>query len=127
MESKRSHVLLIEDDQTLGQSTQELLAMAGFDTVWSSSVKDAFAQLSTSTYHAVFLDLNLGADDGVELIQALRSSGHRIPPLIILSAQTPSVLRTAASEVGAVLTLQKPCALAALVSALTFALHPSRS
>jgi two-component system, OmpR family, response regulator QseB len=116
-ENKR-RILLIEDDPELGSATQELLGVMGYEVHWASTVNAAFEEIAHDGYRAALLDLNLGKDSGVKLVCSLRASGHHVPPLIIVSAQTPDQLRNAANDTGALRVVQKPYSIAVLKRAL---------
>ncbi|MDR3386079.1 MAG: response regulator [Rudaea sp.] len=118
-----AHVLLIEDDPALGSVTAEVLTQLGHEVAWSTSANAAFASLSHDhEFDAVLLDLGLGEYDGVTLVNALRHQGHKLPPLLVFSAQPIEALRKAARATGAVGILQKPCTATQLADALQRAL-----
>lgn len=103
-------ILLVEDDVPLGLVTSEVLKQLGHDVNWAVSANEAFDTLiGEGHFDAVLLDLGLGSDDGVALIDSLRERGCDLPPLLIFSAQPVETLRLAARATGAAAILQKPC------------------
>jgi DNA-binding response OmpR family regulator len=121
----KPRVLIIEDDPGLAASTQELLDQLGYEVHWASTANKAFDEIMHDGYRAALLDLNLGTEDGVKLVLSLRAAGHPIPPLVIVSAQSPGNLRAAAETTGAVEIVHKPFEIATLKDALARALtHP---
>ncbi len=118
-----AHVLLIEDDPALGAVTTEVLKHLGHEVVWAVSANDGFACLAQNhCFDAVFLDLGLGASDGVSLVKSLREQGCAIPPVLIFSAQPIDALLRAARTIGAATILHKPCTINELATALQRAL-----
>ena len=104
--AKKWRVLLIEDDRALGAATCDVLRHLGLNVDWAVSANDAFASLAHEhDFDAVLLDLGLGVTDGVALINELKEAGHRLPPLLVLSAQPPEALHRAAGITGAVAIL----------------------
>ncbi len=76
-------MLLVEDDNLLGDGIQAGLAQAGFSADW---VKDGIAAdlaLKTGQYAAVVLDLGLPRLSGLELLQRMRAAGNKVPVLIL--------------------------------------------
>lgn len=123
--AKKWRVLLIEDDPAQGVATCDVLRYLGLDVDWAVSADDAFASLAHQhDFDAVLLDLCLGVTDGVSLISALRGAGHRLPPLLVLSAQPLEALHRAAMITGAVAILQKPCSAVDLNRVLNRVLSP---
>ncbi len=76
-------ILLIEDDNLLGDGVQAGLNQAGFNVDW---VVDGIAgelALKTGEYSGVVLDLGLPRLSGMELLQRLRRAGNKVPVLIL--------------------------------------------
>jgi two-component system response regulator QseB len=123
--ARRWRVLLIEDDPALGAATCDVLRHLGLNVDWVVSANDAFASLAHEhDFDAVLLDLGLGSSDGVSLIKALKEDGHRLPPLLVLSARPSEALQRAARITGAVAILAKPCSADDLNRALQRVLSP---
>jgi two-component system OmpR family response regulator/two-component system response regulator QseB len=76
-------ILLVEDDKLLGDGVKAGLAQSGFSVDW---VRDGIAgelALKTGEYAGVVLDLGLPRLSGLELLQRLRSSGNKVPVLVL--------------------------------------------
>jgi two-component system response regulator QseB len=117
--ARKWRVLLIEDDPALAAVTCDVLRYLGLNVDWAVSANDAYASLAHEhDFDAVLLDLGLGISDGVSLINELKEAGHRLPPLLVLSAQPLEALRSAARITGAVAILAKPCSVDDLDRAL---------
>jgi len=75
-------LLLVEDDQMIGESVLDILRAEGYAVDW---VKDGYladAALSAQSYDLVLLDLGLPGLDGIEVLRALRGRKQRTPVLI---------------------------------------------
>ncbi len=88
--------------------TSEVLKQLEHGVDWTLSANQAFEALSCENrFGAVLLDLGLGGDDAVSLIDALRERGSSLPPLMIFSAQPVETLRFGARATGAAEILHK--------------------
>ncbi len=76
-------VLVVEDDHLLGDGLQAGLRQAGFDVDWTQDGVAAQLALETTPYVAVVLDLGLPRLDGLGLLRRLRTSGNKVPVLIL--------------------------------------------
>lgn len=76
-------VLLVEDDELLGDGVQAGLSQAGFGVDWVKDGVAADLALKTGEYGAVVLDLGLPRLSGLELLQRLRAAGNKVPVLIL--------------------------------------------
>jgi DNA-binding response OmpR family regulator len=118
MNTRKPRILLIEDNPDLGTAAKIMLEHVGYDVHWSDNVADAYIEVVEDGFKAALLDLNVGADDGVSLICSLKSHGHHVPPIVVLSGHAPERLLKAASDTGALAVLQKPYDVLALKAAL---------
>jgi DNA-binding response OmpR family regulator len=76
-------VLLVEDDNLLGDGIRAGLQQAGFAVDWVEDGMAGAHALSTEAYAALILDLGLPRLSGLELLRRLRSTGDRVPVLIL--------------------------------------------
>ncbi len=81
-------ILVVDDDEVDRMAVRRALTKAGVQMELSEvdNGKDAFSALSTTAYHCVFLDYRLPEEDGLALIQQLRSSEIKVP-LVVLTGQ----------------------------------------
>lgn len=78
-------VLLVEDDQVLGEALRDHVAAAGHAVDWFTRIVDATAATETVFYGLILLDLRLPDGSGLSLLRALRTRGDGTP-IIILTA-----------------------------------------
>jgi two-component system OmpR family response regulator/two-component system response regulator QseB len=76
-------ILVVEDDRLLGDGIKAGLAQAGFAVDWVQDGIAAELALKTGSHAAVVLDLGLPRLAGLELLRRMRSTGSRIPVLIV--------------------------------------------
>ncbi len=108
-------VLVVEDDEVLGQKIASGLRAAGFAVDLVQLIVDADINVSVNSYDVLVVDRGLPDGDGVHLIAMLRARGCRIPALV-LTARDGLSDRIAGFEHGADDYLTKPFALAELAA-----------
>ena len=81
-------ILLVEDDNLLGDGVQAGLSQAGCSVDWVKDGVAADLALKTGEYAAVVLDLGLPRLTGLELLQRLRAAGNKVPVLILTARDT---------------------------------------
>lgn len=106
-------VLLVEDDELLGEGIRAGLAQAGFALAWVEDGLKAKLALATEPFDAVVLDLGLPKLDGLSVLRAVRAKGDPVPVLILTASDTVAD-RVAGLDAGADDYLVKPFALAEL-------------
>lgn len=75
-------LLLVEDDQMIGESLLDLLRAEHYAVDWVKDGETADTALRTQSYDLVLLDLGLPRRDGMEVLRSLRARKERIPVLI---------------------------------------------
>ena len=114
-------VLLIEDDELLGDGVKVGLTHAGWTVDWVRDGCAAEAALRSDQFDVVVLDLGLPKKPGLEVLQELRGRGECVPVLILTARDTVGE-RVAGLDAGADDYLIKPFDLDEL-SARLRALH----
>lgn len=76
-------ILLVEDDDMIGEGLAKALAAAGMSVDWVRSGADAEVALPDSAYSLILLDLGLPAAEGLDLLKAARGAGMETPVLIV--------------------------------------------
>ena len=110
-------VLVVEDDQMFARAVGDDLRYQGLEVAIVHTVADALESVRKHKYDVLLTDLRLGAQDGIDLLAALRD----------VSPQTRAVLMSAfatardyqrAVELGAVRVLCKPFTPADLIQCI---------
>jgi DNA-binding response OmpR family regulator len=76
-------ILLVEDDELLGDGIRAGLMLASFAVDWVRRGDLALAALADHDYDACVLDLGLPGRDGIAVLQQLRRSGNALPVLVL--------------------------------------------
>lgn len=111
------HVLVVEDDELLGDALQAGLRERGFVVDWVRDGIAADTALRGGEFGAVVLDLGLPRRDGLGVLRALRSRASHIP-VLILTARDAVEDRVTGLDSGADDYVVKPVAIAELAARL---------
>src|SRR5688572_1753693 len=106
-------VLVVEDDTATGEMLVAVLGMEDYTVTWVSSPAEAMRLLAApdSDSDLVLLDLQLPVLSGDAMVGQLVAAGHRLPPVIVLSAKTHQTIDAAADSIRAAGVLYKPFAI----------------
>ena len=108
-------LLLIEDDTMIGRALRQGLSDAGFTVDWVMDGRAAERALGNDVYDLALLDLGLPGQDGMAVLQGLRTRGNAIPVLIV-TARDAVADRIAGLNAGADDYVLKPFDLDELVA-----------
>jgi DNA-binding response OmpR family regulator len=100
-------ILLVEDDELLGDGLQAGLRHAGYTAEWLKDGLQARTALATDDYAAVVLDLGLPRMDGITLLRELRAAGNTTP-VLVLTARDSTLDKVKGLDSGADDYLIKP-------------------
>ncbi len=99
-------VLLVEDEQSIGELVRTYLERDAFSVVWVRSGEAGLAELARHPVRLVVLDIGLPDLDGFEVCRRMRTRSS--VPIIMLTARDEEPDRVAGLEVGADDYLTKP-------------------
>jgi DNA-binding response OmpR family regulator len=108
-------VLLVEDDEMIGQSLKQALGSAGWSVDWVKDGLLAQSALADGDYACMLLDLGLPKRDGMEVLRHARSQGDRTP-VLVLTARDSVDARVTGLDIGADDYLVKPYELPELLA-----------
>jgi two-component system response regulator QseB len=83
-------LLLVEDDEILGEGLSAGLKMEGYAVDWFKTGKLAEEALKNNLYELIVLDLGLPDIDGMELLRDLRSRKDETPVMVLTARDTIS-------------------------------------
>lgn len=106
-------LLLIEDNERLGQLIREGLTRDGLAVDWQRSLEEGEATLEAAAFDLVLLDLGLPDGDGLDLIRRLRRTSDTTP-ILVLTARGGLTDRITGLDAGADDYLIKPFDIAEL-------------
>lgn len=110
-------ILLVEDDQLLGEGIKMALDREGYQTDWLKNGVQAKQALTTESFELVILDLGLPDIDGIDIIKWARKQGIGIP-VLILTARDSIEEKIVGLDTGADDYLIKPFELSELKARL---------
>jgi two-component system response regulator QseB len=79
-------LLLVEDDESLGDAVKTGLMQFGYIVEWLKDGEAARAAIKTESFELIILDLSLPKLSGMRLLQVIRND-HNATPIIILTAR----------------------------------------
>jgi DNA-binding response OmpR family regulator len=142
----RAHIMVVEDDQAIGEMLVMLLETEGYQVTWADEAGRALQMFSPSPTpssdgaqppltktiqpagpHMLLLDLQMPDMDGVVLVDRIAEMCQQVPPVIVLSAKHPSVVEAAATAIGAAKILPKPFSIDELLESIEQILSNSRN
>ncbi len=100
-------ILLVEDDELLGDGVETALAREGITVDWLRDGSAALHALRSEEFEVVLLDLGLPGEDGLEVLRHARKEGV-CTPILILTARDTVHDRVAGLDLGADDYLVKP-------------------
>jgi len=110
MEQVLARILTVEDEENLRFSIRQTLKRGGHDVVEASSVPAAWEATRSNDFDAVLTDVNLGSENGIDLVGRLREDGFD-GPIIVMTAFGTVESAVTAMKRGADDYLQKPLSL----------------
>jgi two-component system, OmpR family, phosphate regulon response regulator PhoB len=103
-----SHILVIEDDRSVGKVVQVSLGLAGHEVHVVTDAVSGEMAMREDGHDLVILDINLPGGTGLELLRCLREDLGRRTPVIMLSGQKQEDSIVRALEWGANDYVTKP-------------------
>ena len=116
-ESGSGIVYVVDDDDAVRDATQLLLETYGFDVRAFPSAASFLSSFSPATAACILLDLHMPQMGGLELLQALRSTGTRTP-VIVMSGQRDAGVDAELQQAGVSAIFSKPCDDETLIGAI---------
>jgi FixJ family two-component response regulator len=110
-------VYVVDDDDAVRDSMRALLESSGMDVLDYSSAQE-FLVHPCKRRGCLLLDLHMPGMSGVELLEALRMQGSRLPVIAITGRSDP-VLKERVMRAGALAFLDKPIDETLLMDALS--------
>ncbi|SNS22805.1 response regulator transcription factor [Pseudomonas segetis] len=117
-------ILLVEDDQALGEGIRTALKPEGYTVDWLQDGKSALHALSEEAFDLAVLDLGLPRMDGLQVLKHLRAAANPVP-VLVLTARDSTADRIKGLDAGADDYLIKPFDVAELKARLRALLRRS--
>ncbi|PJD92614.1 MAG: DNA-binding response regulator [Legionella sp.] len=81
-------LLLVEDDELLGDAVKAGLTQFGYTVDWLKDGKTARAAIKSDSFELIILDLGLPKLSGLSLLQSIRQEGDTTPVIILTARET---------------------------------------
>ncbi len=99
-------ILLVEDDESLGQTLLEQLQIEGYQVIWSSTCDQARKHIHQGQFDICILDVTLPDGSGFDLAKELKQTSQT--PFLFLTAMSEAENRLLGFELGADEFIPKP-------------------
>ena len=100
-------VLIVDDDDVVTKSFEQVFSGKGFAIVTASSGEDAVWKLDNDTYDAVLTELEMRGLSGLDLAEEVQAHQPRLPVFIITDFD-PKAVQERAAAAGVAGFLRKP-------------------
>jgi DNA-binding NtrC family response regulator len=80
------HLCLVEDDEIMGESLQQLFRLEGFETLWCRTAAAAAQAIANQRFGVVVSDIRLPDQDGGDLFLELKAQHKALPPFLFMTA-----------------------------------------
>src|SRR5262249_46625164 len=117
-------IAIVDDDDALRDSLDDLLRSLGFRTQEFRSAEAFLSANQARETACLILDVRMPGMNGIELQRQIIAANWLIP-IIFVTAHADADARARALEAGAVAFLYKPCREEDLLNAIDAALKPS--
>src|ERR1700734_1188703 len=112
---RSAHVLVVDDDATMRHMIASYLEQQGLSVTSASQGQDAARQLAEREPSLVILDLQLGQEDGLDLLRKTRSHSD-VPVIIVTGHRCDEIDRVVGLELGADDYITRPFGLRELLA-----------
>src|SRR5215471_9211994 len=109
------HIVVVEDDDSIGQIIHDVLVDHGYHVEWCTSGKAASAALSEAAPDLVLLDAGLPDVDGFTLCRWLRER-HPALPIVVVTARDSEIDTVVGLDAGATDYVTKPFSMNVLLA-----------
>jgi FixJ family two-component response regulator len=107
MVSKKALVVIVDDDESIRETTKDLLESAGLEAAAFASAEDFLASGMLPRVACMVADMRMSGMSGLALHEHLLASGHAVPT-ILMTAYPDEGARSRALKAGVVAYLAKP-------------------
>ena len=102
-------ILVVEDNPANRELLSDWLDIEGFAVVTAENLEQAFAALRQHQIQAILLDVQLGAEDGLDLVRWIRSNPEmRNMPVIAVTAHAMITDQARVMQAGCNMCISKP-------------------
>lgn len=100
-------ILIVDDEKIIRDSVSQLIEDAGHYAEATSTGALALASLAETDYHLVLLDVNLGGENGLDVLAEIHKK-HPAVPVVVFTASASIQTAVEVMRLGALDFLEKP-------------------
>jgi|SRR5579883_468620 len=115
-------VAIVDDDESIRQTTEDLIESAGFSAASFASPEAFLKSKRLDRFCCMIVDMRMPGMSGIELQQRLIASSRAIPTILV-SAYLDDRVRAQARDAGVVCCLAKPFSPEELLACVRTALN----
>lgn len=116
-------ILLIEDNEELGQLIFDFIRNSEYTISWVQSAEEALQEIEKNNYRLLLLDVMLPGQDGFSALACIRKNYNM--PVLMMSARTDDESKILGMETGADDYIEKPFSIPVLLSKIRALLRRS--
>jgi len=105
--SSKGSILIIDDEQEIRESLQELVELEGYAPETASTAEDGLEKVDEHVYDLILLDINLPGRNGLEVLRLVKQD-HPDTAVIMITAYDSTQTAFQASKEGADSYVTKP-------------------
>jgi DNA-binding NtrC family response regulator len=105
--SPKGSVLIIDDEQEIRESLEQLLRMEGYQADSASTAEEGLKRIEGGVFDLVLLDINLPDRNGLDLLKSIKHDAPEVG-VIMITAYDSSQMAFQASKEGAESYVTKP-------------------
>src|SRR3989475_8605837 len=124
--SEAARILVVDDEPLTARMIERMATHFGYEVVVAESVESAIRRFSETEFDAVLTDLNLGRQNGFDLLRYVRERAAEVPVIMITGYATIDSAMEAI-QAGAYDYLAKPPTLEGLGELLRRAIEKRRA
>jgi DNA-binding response OmpR family regulator len=117
---RKSHILIAEDDEPLGELLASVIALDGHEVTVVPTADDMQRELRdverAHVFDVIITDIRMPGSSGLDVVESIRATGCA-KPIIVMTAFPDDSVRVRAASLGTML-LAKPFALDAMCLAI---------
>jgi CheY-like chemotaxis protein len=105
---KRFSVLIADDDRGTRETLAELLQKRGFNTILAKDGGEAVEIVQVQMIHLVLFDMHMPRLTGLEALNLLRQTLHKVLPAVLMTADATTELMRQAFQAQVYSVIPKP-------------------
>ncbi|MGO9270198.1 MAG: response regulator, partial [Terriglobia bacterium] len=105
--SAKGAILVIDDEQEIRESLEELLKLEGYDVSTASTAREGLRKVEERVLDLVLLDIGLPDSNGLEVLKAVKSDSPDTS-VVMITAYDSGQMAFQASKEGAESYITKP-------------------